>query len=72
MLYRDMMDIVKRIAAVFITDGAKLEAAIDKEIDLEVTKVEKIEFLRNSLASCFPIDHFYFWYSVNLECDLKT
>ena len=66
MLYRDMMDIVQRIAAVSITHYAKLEAAINEEIDLEVTEMQKIELLRNSLASRFPVDHLDFWNGVNL------
>ena len=69
MLYRDMMDIVERIAAVFVAYAAKLEAAVDEEIVLEVTTVLEVEFLRNSLASRFPVDLFDFWYSVNLESD---
>ena len=64
-----MMDIVERIAAVFVAYAAKLEAAVDEEIVLEVTTVLEIEFLRNSLASRFPVDLFDFWYSVNLESD---
>ena len=64
-----MMDIVERIATVFVTHAAKLEAAIDEEIVLEVTTVKEVEFLRNSLASRFPVDLFDFWYGVNLEPD---
>ena len=67
MLYRDMMDIVQRIAAVSITHNAKLEATINEEIDLEVTEMQKIELLRNSLTSRFPVDHLDFWNGVNLE-----